>query len=87
MMYQDDEVRMTYSGILEHNQKKTVRVIFERGQYDKAEGSVPECKITKSTGFTADEIEQLNSFLASNTNDIMERARLINPLVNLVKNR
>lgn len=86
-MYPDDEVRLTYSGILEHNGKKAVRVIFERGESDKAEGSVPECKITKSTGFSVEEIEQLNSFLSSNTNNIMERARLINPFVEMIKKR
>lgn len=79
-MHQDDEVRMTYSGILTYKGKKTVRVIFERGVSDSAEGSVPDGRITKSTGFSQEEIEKLNEFLISNTNDIMERARLINPL-------
>lgn len=84
-MYQDDEIRMTYSGILPYKGKKTVRVVFERGAFDKAEGSVPECKITSSSGFSPDEIEQLNDFLMSNMNDIMERARLINPLNSFLK--
>lgn len=84
-MYQNDSIRMTYSGILPYKDKKTVRVIFERGTSDKAEGSVPECKITTSCGFSSEEIKQLNHFLMSNMNDIMERARLINPLQGFLK--
>lgn len=84
-MHQDDEIRMTYSGIITHKDKKTVQVIFERGDSASAEGSIPEGKITKSTGFTQEEVEELNHFLISNTNDIMERARLINPLRGFMK--
>lgn len=84
-MHQDDEVRMTYSGIIAHKGKKTVQVIFERGAADYAEGSIPEGRITKSTGFTPEEVEELNQFLISNTNDIIERARLINPLKGFMK--
>lgn len=84
-MYQDDEVRMTYSGILNHKGKKTVQVIFERGDFSSAEGSVPEGKITKSTGFSPEEIEELQQFLLDNTNDILERARLINPMRGFMK--
>lgn len=79
-MYQPDEVRMTYSGILTYKGKKTVRVSFERGDSDFAEGSVPEGKITKSSGFSHEEIEQLNEYLISNTNNILEWSRQINPL-------
>ncbi len=84
-MHQDDEIRMTYSGIINHKGKKTVQVIFERGSSDSAEGSIPGGQITKSTGFSPEEIEELNQYLILNTNDILERARLINPMRGFIK--
>lgn len=79
-MKQSEELRMTYSGLLSQKDgKKIVRVAFERGK-DYAEGIVPSGKIEASSGFTAEEVEQLSNYLLHNANDILSKAKEVNPL-------
>ncbi len=48
---------------------------------DRAEAILPDCKITKQSGFTADEISQLEQYLLQNKDDIISKAKVIsNPL-------
>lgn len=77
-MKKSDEVRMTYSGLLMKNEEKMVRVCFERGDGDYAEGIVPRGEIVKSSGFTQAEIEQLAVYIKDNANDILKRAKDVN---------
>lgn len=78
-MKQSEEFRMTYSGIINQNGQKIVRVSFERGK-DYAEGILPSGKIEKSSGFSTEETEGLSRYLLQNAEDIMERAKKVNPL-------
>lgn len=78
-MKQSEELRMTYSGVITQKGQKIVRVSFERGK-DFAEGILPSGKIEKSSGFTPEELTQLSFYLKENSDDIMSRAKKVNPL-------
>ncbi len=81
-MGKSEEVRMTYSGVIpQKGGGKIARVVFERGK-DMAEGVVPSGKIAKSSGFTAEEVAQLEAYLKLNGEGIMEKARKVQPLRN-----
>ncbi len=82
-MKQSDELRMTHSGIINKKGQKIVHVTFERGN-DYAEGTLPSGSIEKSSGFTPEEIEHLSQYLLQNTDDIMARAKQVNPLRSLM---
>ncbi len=85
-MKYSEEFRMTYSGLVsQKNGKKIVRVIFERGK-DYAEGIVPSGKIEKSSGFTSEELEQLSKYLRNQADDILSKAKEVNPLRNWIRN-
>ena len=74
-MGNDGELRMTYSGLLLKDGEKMVRVCFERGEHDYAEGIVPRGSIVKSSGFTEEEIRQLTVYIHDNATDIINRAK------------
>lgn len=77
-MGKDGELRMTYSGLILKDGEKMVRVCFERGKNDYAEGIVPRGAIVKSSGFTKEEIEQLTVYIQDNATDIINRAKNVN---------
>lgn len=79
-MNQSEELRMTYSGLLMYKGEKTVRVKFERGKSDFAEGIVPSGIIESSFGFSAEELEKLSDYLKYNASDIMAKAKEVNPI-------
>jgi hypothetical protein len=81
----DGSLTMTYSAVVTgKDQKKMVRVSFERlasGIINRAEAILPDCKITKQNGFSADEVQQLELYLTQNKDDIISKAKVIsNPL-------
>lgn len=77
-MGKEDELRMTYSGLLLKDGEKMVRVCFERGKSDYAEGIVPRGSIVKASGFTKEEVEQLAVYIQENSTDIINRAKNVN---------
>lgn len=77
-MARDDELQMTYSGLLMNNGEKMVRVCFERGKGEYAEGIVPRGTIEKSSGFTKEEVEQLTTYIQDHSTDIINRAKNVN---------
>lgn len=77
-MGKEEELRMTYSGLLLKDGEKMVRVCFERGKNDYAEGIVPRGVIVKYSGFTKEEIEQLAVYIQDNATDIINRAKNVN---------
>ena len=86
-MNQPQEFSMTYSGLItQKNGEKIARVIFERGK-DYAEGTVPSGLIEKSAGFTQDELRQLSDYLIQNKDDILAKAKEVNPLRNWMKKK
>lgn len=79
-----EELKMTISGIVPREGRKSVYIVFEDGQR-KAEGYVPDCVITKNEGFEEDEIRMLELYLKQNQDMIREHAKMINPIKALMK--
>lgn len=78
------EVKFTYSGILNKGLKKIIRVRFEREQeasLDYAEGIIPDCRIEKQLGFSSDEIEQMEAYLVSEKDNIIQEAKKLNNIL------
>lgn len=80
-MKRDEEVKLTYSGILVSKGRRYVSVRFERGS-DVAEGSVPQGKITRNQGFSDEEVEGLENYLELKCDEIFAKAKEINNIKN-----
>jgi len=79
-----EELKMTISGFVPKDGRKSVYVVFEDGER-KAEGYVPDCVITQNEGFEEDEIKMLELYLKQNQDMIREHAKQINPIKALMK--
>jgi len=79
-----EEMTMTYSGIVVSEGRKKISVTFEAGDA-YAEGSIPDCKITKSTGFEEDELVMLEKYLQMNQVEIAKKAKEISGLRGFMK--
>lgn len=79
-----EEMTMTYSGIVVANGKKKISVTFEAGD-SYAEGSIPDCKITRSRGFKEDELIMLEKYLQMNQVEIAKKAKEISGLRGFMK--
>lgn len=82
-----DEVTLIYSGVVKKGNQSLVSVRFERKRtsgVDYAEGQVPECRIEKQRGFTADEIAQMEEYLREEKYNIIQKARELNNIKNLL---
>lgn len=77
-----DEIKMTVTTLLHRDGKDFARVSFLR-ESDWAEGIVPDGKIEQSEGFSEEEIEQLEAYLAAEEKAILSQAKKINPIKNL----
>ena len=74
-----EELTLQVSGISVKDGKKQAFVRFtDKDRY--AEGSIPDCVITKSTGFTDEETVQLEDYLRANLSELKKTAAKINPL-------
>ncbi len=82
-MDRQSELTFTYSGVLSKNGKPFVSVMFERGK-DVAEGTVPDCIITKSKGFTEEEIHELEDYMDANRKEIIDGAKRISNIRHLL---
>ena len=79
-----EELKMTVSGIVPKDGRKSIYVVFEDGER-KAEGYVPDCVITKSEGFEDDEVKMLELYMKQNQDQIREIAKVINPIKAFMK--
>lgn len=78
-MNRDEELTLTYSGVVSKEKRNAVCVRFERKkQGDYAEGILPDARITDSKGFSAEEIEGLENYLRENSEDIRKKAKELN---------
>lgn len=57
-----NEMKMTVSSICAKDGHKYAYVAFTDGNRS-AEGRIPDCRILSSTGFTKDEVEQLEIYM------------------------
>lgn len=79
-----EEMTMTYSGIVVADGKKKISVTFEaKDAY--AEGTIPDCKITKSSGFEEAELVMLEKYLQMNQVEIAKKAKEISGLRGFMK--
>lgn len=76
-MNREQKVKLTHSGILSVKGRKQVSVRFERGR-DVAEGTLPQCKITKNNGFSEEEIKGLENYLEQKNDEIFAKAKELN---------
>lgn len=79
-----EELKMTISGIVPKDGRKSIYVVFEDGKR-RAEGYVPDCVITQNEGFEEDEIKMLELYMKQNQDMIREHAKLINPIKAFMK--
>ena len=78
-----DDINMLVTSMIHKEDGSTfARVSFLREE-DWAEGIVPGGKIEKSEGFSEEEIEKLETYLAGEEEMILRQAKGINPLRNL----
>ncbi len=77
-----EEINMTVTTLLHKDGKDFARVSFLR-EGDWAEGIVPDGKIEQSEGFSEEEIGKLEMYLAEEKENILTRAKKINPIKNL----
>lgn len=73
------ELKMSVSAICNKDDKKVAYVTFSAEEF-YAEGIIPECKITKSKGFSSQEIEQLEEYMLSNLSLLKNMASKVNLL-------
>lgn len=76
-----DEVKMLVSCVVEKEGRKMVRLSFLRGK-DYAEGILPDGIVTRSEGFSEEEVRKLEAYIRANRKDILKQAKEINPLRN-----
>ena len=73
-----DSIVLTHSDMLRENHSRRVLVRFERPNdkgFDFAEGMLPECVFTKLSGFSEDEIFNLQDYLQHNSPLIWDYAQ------------
>ena len=79
-----DELKMTVSGIVPKDGRQNIYVVFEDGKR-RAEGCVPDCVITSSTGFSKDEIKMLELYMKQEQDTIRALAKDVIPIKALMK--
>lgn len=72
----DKDVNFMYSSVVAKDGKPYISVMFERG-CDCAEGSVPDCRISKNKGFSKEEVEHLEGYLQEHKKEIIQNAKNI----------
>ena len=68
-----DGVNMSVSPICSKDGKKYAFVSFVDGKRN-AEGKIPDCKIISNTGFSAEEVEQLEAYMQRELPKLKEMA-------------
>ena len=80
-----ETLNFTYSGLLNRKGKKVVSVRFERADgRDVADGILPDCAIENQQGFSEEEVEQLEVYLMEHADELMEKAKEMSKLTNLL---
>jgi len=79
---------MTYSSLLQRDGRKAICVRFERSRDNKidfAEAMLPNSGIIKQSGFSKEEIAQLELYLRANRDEILSHAKQITGLMHWFK--
>ncbi len=80
----ENELKMTVSGIVPKDGRPNIHVVFEDA-LRKAEGSVPDCVITKQRGFSEEEVKMLELYMKQEQDTIRALAKDINPIKAMMK--
>ena len=73
----DDNIDISVSGLFEKDDRKIAYVSFSSGG-KTAEGTIPECEITRNNGFSDSEKEQLEEYMRANVIELRKMASGIN---------
>ncbi len=76
-----EDIQSFISGVLTKEGRKFARISFMRGE-EYAEFIVPDAVLDKRNGFSEDEITGLLRYVRENRDEILEKARGVNPLKN-----
>ena len=74
-----EELSLSVSSICERNGEKIAYVSFSDGKRE-AEGEIPACIITKHSGFTDEEVLELQQYMQANLVELKKMASKINVL-------
>lgn len=80
---ENEEMKMTYTSVLTKDGKPLISLAFERGK-DMCEGIIPDCIITKNSGFSDEEVEALEHYLRVNKKEIIADSKKISSLFNIL---
>ena len=72
-------MNMMISGVSDHKGEKRAFVRFEEGSRF-AEGTIPDCKIIKSEGFSEEELSKLSEYMRQNLEMLKRKAAENNPI-------
>ena len=79
-----EELTMSVSGICKKDGRKLAYVTFSDAKR-KAEGIIPDCRITEQSGFTEEETGQLELYMKMNLAQLKKQAAAISPLRAMMK--
>ena len=74
-----EELQMTISGIVPKEGRPVIYVSFLDGA-TRAEGCIPECKITENHGFSVEDVIILEQYMKQNQDRIREMAKHLTPM-------
>lgn len=77
-------MQMLISGVSTKDDKMFACIRFEEGDM-WAEGTIPDCVITKQKGFDQEQVQQLEDYLRANLTSLKKEAAKINPIKALMK--
>jgi len=80
----NDDVNMMVSPVCTKDGKSYAFVSFEDGE-KTAEGKIPDCNIIANKGFSADEVQQLETYMKRELTNLKKMAANINPMDALLK--
>lgn len=75
------ELKCTHSTVLSKGGKPFVSVLFECGN-SSAEGTVPDCAVRQSVGFSEEDVEQLEDYMKEHRKEIIDAAKSISSIKN-----
>lgn len=73
------DLNILISGLVGKDNNKRICVYFSDGD-NYAEGTIPECKIKSSKGFSEAEILEIEEYLRANKDSFIEEAKKVNPM-------
>lgn len=83
--HEEEELQMTVSPVCQKDGKNLAYISFTDGVRN-AEGVIPDCKITSSSGFDEGEIAQLELYMKGNLSHLKQMAASVDVLKAIMGN-